>query len=89
MRRLGFCLKNNPFGYKIFEIADSKYLMVFFEFEIFIINLLKRKFSFPVILWYPTISGIGFIVLEKFLTNLKLFIDKKDLINQVDPDLGY
>ena len=42
--------------------------MVFFEFEIFIINLLKRKFSFPVILWYPTISGIGFIVLEKFLT---------------------
>ncbi len=68
MRRLGFCLKNNPFGYKIFEIADSKYLMVFFEFEIFIINLLKRKFSFPVILWYPTISGIDFIVLEKFLT---------------------
>ena len=29
------------------------------------------------------------MVLEKFLTNLKLFIDKKDLINQVDPDLGY
>ena len=28
------------------------------------------------------------MVLEKFLTNLKLFIDKKDLINQVDPDLG-
>ena len=26
---------------------------------------------------------------EKFITNLKLFIDKKDLINQVDPDLGY
>ena len=44
--------------------------MVFFEFEIFIINLLKRKFSFPVILWYPTISGIVFIVLEKFLTTI-------------------
>jgi len=29
------------------------------------------------------------MVLEKFFTNLKLFIDKKDLINQVDPDLGY
>ena len=29
------------------------------------------------------------MVLEKFLTNLTLFIDKKDLINQVDPDLGY
>ena len=29
------------------------------------------------------------MVLEKFLTNLKLFINKKDLINQVDPDLGY
>ena len=29
------------------------------------------------------------MVLEKFLTNLKLFIDKKVLINQVDPDLGY
>ena len=29
------------------------------------------------------------MVLEKFLANLKLFIDKKDLINQVDPDLGY
>ncbi len=29
------------------------------------------------------------MVLEKFLTNLKLFIDKQDLINQVDPDLGY
>ena len=29
------------------------------------------------------------MVLEKFLTNLKLFIDKKVLINKVDPDLGY
>ncbi len=29
------------------------------------------------------------MVLEKFLTNLKLFINKKDLINQVDPHLGY
>jgi len=29
------------------------------------------------------------MVLEKFLTNLKLFIDKKDLHNQVDPKLGY
>ncbi len=29
------------------------------------------------------------MVLEKFLTNLKLFIDNQDLINQVDPHLGY
>ena len=29
------------------------------------------------------------MVLEKFFKNLKLFIDKKDLDNQVDPYLGY
>ena len=29
------------------------------------------------------------MVLEKFFNNLKLFIDKKELSNQVDPDLGY
>ena len=29
------------------------------------------------------------MVLEKFFDNLKLFIDKKKLSNQVDPDLGY
>ena len=29
------------------------------------------------------------MVLEKFFDNLKLFIDKKELFNQVDPDLGY
>ena len=29
------------------------------------------------------------MVLEKFFKNLKLFIDKKDLLNQVDPNLGY
>ena len=29
------------------------------------------------------------MVLEKFLKNLKLFINKKDLIGQVDPNLGY
>jgi len=29
------------------------------------------------------------MVLEKFFNNLKLFIDKKELLNQVDPDLGY
>ena len=29
------------------------------------------------------------MVLEKFFDNLKLFIDKKELSNQVDPDLGY
>ncbi len=29
------------------------------------------------------------MVLEKFFYNLKLFIDKKNLSNQVDPDLGY
>ena len=29
------------------------------------------------------------MVLEKFFYNLKLFIDKKNLLNQVDPDLGY
>ena len=29
------------------------------------------------------------MVLEKFFKNLKLFIDKKDLHNQVDPKLGY
>ena len=29
------------------------------------------------------------MVLEKFFKNLKLFIDKKDMINQVNPDLGY
>ena len=29
------------------------------------------------------------MVLEKFFKNLKLFIDNKDLLNQVDPNLGY
>ena len=29
------------------------------------------------------------MVLDKFFNNLKLFIDKKKLSNQVDPDLGY
>ena len=29
------------------------------------------------------------MVLEKFFKNLKLFIDNKDLLNQVDPKLGY
>ncbi len=29
------------------------------------------------------------MVLEKFFNNLKLFIDKKELPNQVDPNLGY
>ena len=29
------------------------------------------------------------MVLEKFFKNLKLFIDNKDLFNQVDPNLGY
>ena len=29
------------------------------------------------------------MILEKFFKNLKLFIDNKDLINQVDPNLGY
>ncbi len=29
------------------------------------------------------------MVLEKFFDNLKLFIDKKELLNQVNPDLGY
>ena len=29
------------------------------------------------------------MVLEKFFKNLKRFIDKKDLISQVDPNLGY
>ena len=29
------------------------------------------------------------MVLEKFFDNLILFIDKKELFNQVDPDLGY
>ena len=29
------------------------------------------------------------MVLEKFFKNLILFIDKKDLNNQVDPKLGY
>jgi phosphoglycerate dehydrogenase-like enzyme len=29
------------------------------------------------------------MVLEKFFKNLKLFIDKKELPNQVDPNLGY
>ena len=29
------------------------------------------------------------MVLEKFFKNLKRFIEKKDLINQVDPNLGY
>ena len=29
------------------------------------------------------------MVLEKFFNNLKLFINNKDLLNQVDPNLGY
>ena len=29
------------------------------------------------------------MVLEKFFKNLKLFIDKKELLNQVDSNLGY
>ena len=65
--------------------------------DVFSVEPIKRNSKFwdtPNLVITPHISSDSKgkyieMVLEKFLTNLKLFIDKKDLINQVDPDLGY
>ena len=65
--------------------------------DVFSEEPIKRNSKFwdpPILVITPHISSDSKgmyieMVLEKFLTNLKLFIDKKVLINQVDPDLGY
>ena len=70
---------------------DGAILDVFSEEPI---NIKSKFWDTPNLVITPHISSDSKgnyieMVLEKFFKNLILFIDKKDLNNQVDPKLGY